>query len=219
MGSKILSPQRLLDPTLWVKIQVSDPTNRKTNTHIHTHTHLTYLIPSELNRTILQTEISSHIQRSETSVWPVCLSVPQVEEALVRRKKMELLQRYASESLQAQSQTAKTLLGLWLVCLSVYVKFVFFILRFLIKMFFNSVCCFCRSLFVVWHGYGCKVHHLLIRRLVVWFRLIQSTLWRVLARTAWYQENLQCDNVEYYDDSKTSNNYTNTVYTLGFFVI
>lgn len=39
---------------------------------------------------------------------PLC----QVEEALVRRKKMELLQRYASEALQAQSQTAKTLLGL-----------------------------------------------------------------------------------------------------------
>ncbi|XP_035858463.1 pre-mRNA-splicing factor ISY1 homolog [Sander lucioperca] len=36
----------------------------------------------------------------------------EVEEALVRRKKMELLQRYASETLQAQSQTAKTLLGL-----------------------------------------------------------------------------------------------------------
>ncbi|KAK1901384.1 Pre-mRNA-splicing factor ISY1 like [Dissostichus eleginoides] len=33
------------------------------------------------------------------------------EEALVRRKKMELLQRYASETLQAQSQTARTLLG------------------------------------------------------------------------------------------------------------
>lgn len=41
-----------------------------------------------------------------------CLSVSQVEEALVRRKKMELLQRYASETLQAQSQTAKTLMGL-----------------------------------------------------------------------------------------------------------
>lgn len=36
----------------------------------------------------------------------------QVEEALVRRKKMELLQRYASETLQAQSQEARTLLGL-----------------------------------------------------------------------------------------------------------
>lgn len=36
----------------------------------------------------------------------------QVEEALVRRKKMELLQRYASQALQAQSQTARTLLGL-----------------------------------------------------------------------------------------------------------
>ncbi|KAM7421781.1 hypothetical protein PAMA_010030 [Pampus argenteus] len=36
----------------------------------------------------------------------------EVEEALVRRKKMELLQRYASETLQAQSQEARTLLGL-----------------------------------------------------------------------------------------------------------
>ncbi|XP_068171794.1 pre-mRNA-splicing factor ISY1 homolog [Antennarius striatus] len=39
-------------------------------------------------------------------------SQKEVEEALVRRKKMELLQRYASEALQAQSQTARTLLGL-----------------------------------------------------------------------------------------------------------
>ncbi|XP_054640842.1 pre-mRNA-splicing factor ISY1 homolog [Dunckerocampus dactyliophorus] len=39
-------------------------------------------------------------------------SQKEVEEALVRRKKMELLQRYASESLQAQSQEARTLLGL-----------------------------------------------------------------------------------------------------------
>ncbi|XP_047437820.1 pre-mRNA-splicing factor ISY1 homolog [Mugil cephalus] len=36
----------------------------------------------------------------------------EVEEALVRRKKMELFQRYASETLQAQSQEARTLLGL-----------------------------------------------------------------------------------------------------------
>ncbi|KAM4589039.1 pre-mRNA-splicing factor ISY1 homolog [Odontesthes bonariensis] len=36
----------------------------------------------------------------------------EVEEALVRRKKMELLQRYASETLQAQSQEARTLLGI-----------------------------------------------------------------------------------------------------------
>nr|XP_020467875.1 pre-mRNA-splicing factor ISY1 homolog [Monopterus albus] len=36
----------------------------------------------------------------------------EVEEALVRRKKMELLQRYASETLQAQSQEARALLGL-----------------------------------------------------------------------------------------------------------
>ncbi len=38
--------------------------------------------------------------------------VSQIEEALVRRKKMELLQKYASESLMAQSEEAKTLLGL-----------------------------------------------------------------------------------------------------------
>lgn len=36
----------------------------------------------------------------------------QIEEALVRRKKMELLQKYASESLMAQSEEAKALLGL-----------------------------------------------------------------------------------------------------------
>lgn len=35
----------------------------------------------------------------------------QIEEALVRRKKMELLQKYASETLQAQSEEAKRLLG------------------------------------------------------------------------------------------------------------
>uniref|UniRef100_A0A3B3UE40 Haloacid dehalogenase like hydrolase domain containing 5 n=1 Tax=Poecilia latipinna TaxID=48699 RepID=A0A3B3UE40_9TELE len=35
-------------------------------------------------------------------------SQKEVEEALVRRKKMELLQRYASETLQAQSQEART---------------------------------------------------------------------------------------------------------------
>ncbi|XP_015813823.1 pre-mRNA-splicing factor ISY1 homolog [Nothobranchius furzeri] len=39
-------------------------------------------------------------------------SQKEVEEALVRRKKMELLQRYASETLQAQSQEARTLMGL-----------------------------------------------------------------------------------------------------------
>lgn len=36
----------------------------------------------------------------------------QIEEALVHRKKMELLQQYASESLQAEASEAKTLLGL-----------------------------------------------------------------------------------------------------------
>uniref|UniRef100_A0A3P9PL03 Pre-mRNA-splicing factor ISY1 homolog n=1 Tax=Poecilia reticulata TaxID=8081 RepID=A0A3P9PL03_POERE len=39
---------------------------------------------------------------------PVPSQKEQVEEALVRRKKMELLQRYASETLQAQSQEART---------------------------------------------------------------------------------------------------------------
>ncbi|NWV01659.1 ISY1 factor, partial [Upupa epops] len=36
----------------------------------------------------------------------------EIEAALVRRKKMELLQKYASETLMAQSEEAKTLLGL-----------------------------------------------------------------------------------------------------------
>lgn len=36
---------------------------------------------------------------------------PQIEEALVRRKKMELLHKYASETLQAQSEEARRLLG------------------------------------------------------------------------------------------------------------
>ncbi|EOB07300.1 Pre-mRNA-splicing factor ISY1-like protein, partial [Anas platyrhynchos] len=36
----------------------------------------------------------------------------EIEEALVRRKKMELLQKYASETLMAQSEEAKRLLGL-----------------------------------------------------------------------------------------------------------
>lgn len=35
----------------------------------------------------------------------------QIEEALVQRKKMELLQKYASETLQAQSEEAKRLMG------------------------------------------------------------------------------------------------------------
>ncbi len=38
--SKILSPQKLLDPTPWVKIQVLDPTNIEKQTHTHTHTHI-----------------------------------------------------------------------------------------------------------------------------------------------------------------------------------
>ncbi|XP_064012393.1 pre-mRNA-splicing factor ISY1 homolog [Pogoniulus pusillus] len=39
-------------------------------------------------------------------------SQQEIEAALVRRKKMELLQKYASETLMAQSEEAKTLLGL-----------------------------------------------------------------------------------------------------------
>ncbi|XP_043934029.1 pre-mRNA-splicing factor ISY1 homolog [Protopterus annectens] len=39
-------------------------------------------------------------------------SQKEIEEAIVRRKKMELLQKYASETLMAQSEEAKTLLGL-----------------------------------------------------------------------------------------------------------
>ncbi|KAG8128214.1 hypothetical protein E2320_015074, partial [Naja naja] len=39
-------------------------------------------------------------------------SQQEIEEALVRRKKMELLQKYASEALLAQSEEAKRLLGL-----------------------------------------------------------------------------------------------------------
>lgn len=39
-------------------------------------------------------------------------SQKEVEEALLRRKKMELLERYATETLQNQSQEARTLLGL-----------------------------------------------------------------------------------------------------------
>lgn len=42
---------------------------------------------------------------------PACPCRPQIEEALVRRKKMELLQKYASETLQAQSEEARRLLG------------------------------------------------------------------------------------------------------------
>ena len=41
----------------------------------------------------------------------VCLLFSQIEEALVRRKKMELLQRYASDTLQSQSEDVKKILG------------------------------------------------------------------------------------------------------------
>lgn len=36
----------------------------------------------------------------------------QVEDAIVRRKKQELMEKYASEALMQQSEEAKTLLGL-----------------------------------------------------------------------------------------------------------
>lgn len=39
-------------------------------------------------------------------------SQKEIEEALIRRKKMELLQKYASEALMAQSEDAKRLLGI-----------------------------------------------------------------------------------------------------------
>ncbi len=44
MGCKILFPQRLSDPTLWVKIQVLDPTSTEKHTQTHTHklTHLAF---------------------------------------------------------------------------------------------------------------------------------------------------------------------------------
>uniref|UniRef100_A0A8C3TXB3 Pre-mRNA-splicing factor ISY1 homolog n=1 Tax=Catharus ustulatus TaxID=91951 RepID=A0A8C3TXB3_CATUS len=48
----------------------------------------------------------------EEEVGLVTFHVSSIEEALVRRKKMELLQKYASETLLAQSEEAKTLLGL-----------------------------------------------------------------------------------------------------------
>lgn len=38
-------------------------------------------------------------------------SQQEIEEALVRRKKMELLQKYTSETLRAQSEEARRLLG------------------------------------------------------------------------------------------------------------
>ena len=40
-------------------------------------------------------------------------SVSQIEEALVQRKKMELLQKYVSDDLQAEESEAKEMIGLW----------------------------------------------------------------------------------------------------------
>lgn len=69
--------------------------------HTHTQTHI-------LSLKLVLTTLSLPAPLPSS----LCLAVSQVEEALVRRKKMELLERYASETLQAQSQTARTLLGL-----------------------------------------------------------------------------------------------------------
>lgn len=107
-------------------------------------------VPSQKEvRLFVWRSVSLTVYLFDCSVWlivhlsvffNICLSASQVEEALVRRKKMELLQRYASETLQAQSQTAKTLMGLWplcpSVCLSVEIKqdlFFFFFYNFLLK--------------------------------------------------------------------------------------
>ena len=43
----------------------------------------------------------------------MCLLFMQIEEALVRRKKQELLERYASDALQTQVEESKKLVGLW----------------------------------------------------------------------------------------------------------
>jgi len=63
--------------------------------------------------------VSSQFREVETQegARPYVAHVPvptqkDVEEALLRRKKRELLEQYASEALQAQSAEAKTLLGL-----------------------------------------------------------------------------------------------------------
>jgi len=37
----------------------------------------------------------------------------QIEEALVRRKKQELLERYASDALQTEVEESKKLVALW----------------------------------------------------------------------------------------------------------
>ena len=42
----------------------------------------------------------------------MCLLFMQIEEALVRRKKQELLERYASDALQTQVEESKKLVGL-----------------------------------------------------------------------------------------------------------
>lgn len=44
--------------------------------------------------------------------WTHLLFV-QVEEAIIQRKKQELLERYASDALQTQVEESKKLVGLW----------------------------------------------------------------------------------------------------------
>ncbi|XP_018412680.1 PREDICTED: pre-mRNA-splicing factor ISY1 homolog [Nanorana parkeri] len=54
-------------------------------------------------------------ERDEGQQFIAHVPVPtqkEIEEALIRRKKMELLQKYASEALMAQSEDAKRLLGI-----------------------------------------------------------------------------------------------------------
>jgi len=46
------------------------------------------------------------------SCFVICCLFVQVEEALIRRKKQELLERYASDALQTQVEESKKLVGL-----------------------------------------------------------------------------------------------------------
>uniref|UniRef100_A0AAY4DFT2 Pre-mRNA-splicing factor ISY1 homolog n=1 Tax=Denticeps clupeoides TaxID=299321 RepID=A0AAY4DFT2_9TELE len=62
----------------------------------------------------IEEEEEKYIYAVDEEVTYCCLQMRfySIEEALVRRKKMELLQKYASENLMAQSEEAKALLGL-----------------------------------------------------------------------------------------------------------
>lgn len=59
-------------------------------------------------------------------LWPDFIL--QIEEALLQRKKLELLQKYASDDLQAEEGEVKQMLGLW--C--------------------SSVCVFCHKHYTLW---------------------------------------------------------------------